>query len=117
MAYLESEHHKIIRKYLEGWKPKVRLGKECDTERFVNAVFWICYSGSQWRELPDEYGHWNTVYKRFSDWGELGIWQGLLKHLNEKDIDLEYVMIDSTVIRAHACCSTGKKKRRNQKKD
>ena len=101
---------KMIKEYLLRWKPKIRLGDNKDLERFLNAVLWICYSGSQLRELPLEYGNWNTVYKRHADWGRSGIWQGLLTYLSAQDSDLEYVMVDSTVVRAHACCTTGKKR-------
>ena len=84
--------------------------KDKDLRRYLNGVVWICYSGAQIRELPKEYGNWNTVYKRYAEWGKLGIWQGLLRYLVEQDSDLELVMVDSTVVRAHACCSTGKKR-------
>jgi len=117
MQELRDVDFKVIKKYLTGWKPKVRLGSDEDLRSFLNASLWICYSGAQYRELPKCYGNWNTVYKRYSDWGNLGVWQGLLKHLAEMDSDLEYVMVDSTVVRAHACCSTGQKKRRRTRKD
>ena len=106
---LKAKDIKMIKEYLMSWKPKIRLGKEKDLERFLKAVHWICYSGSQLRELPAEYGNGNTVYNRYADWGRLGIWQGLLTYISAQDSDLEYVMVDSTVIRAHACCTTGKK--------
>ena len=113
---LKAKDIKMIKAYLMRWKPKIRLGKEKDLERFLKAVHWICYSGSQLRELPAEYGNGNTVYKRYADWGRLGIWQGLRTYISAQDSDLEYVMVDSTVIRAHACCTTGKKKKPRLKK-
>jgi len=113
---LKAKDLKMIKEYLLRWKPKIRLGQEKDLERFLQAVHWICYSGCQLRELPPEYGNWNTVYKRYADWGRLGIWQGLLSYISAQDSDLEYVMVDSTVVRAHACCTTGKKKKPRQRK-
>lgn len=112
MERLRDQDFKVIKEYLTGWKPQIRLGQDDTLRRFLEGVLWICYSGAQIRELPTQYGHWNTVYKRYADWGKLGIWQGLLDYLAKQDSDLEYVMVDSTVVRAHACCSTGQKKRR-----
>lgn len=118
MQELRDVEYSAIKDYLKGhWVPKVRLGTDEDLRQFLNGATWILYSGSQLREWPEKYGQWNSVYKRFSDWGKLGVWQGLLKYLSEQDSDLEYVMIDSTVVRAHACCSTGQKKRRKRQKD
>jgi putative transposase len=106
---LKDKDFETLKQYLSSWKPRIRLGQDKDLRLFLNAVLWLCYSGSQLRELPVQYGHWNTVYKRYSDWGDLGIWQALLAHLAQQDSDLEYVMVDSTIVRAHACCSTGQK--------
>jgi transposase len=116
MQELSDKDFRLLKAYLETKKPLIRLGKDEDLRKFLNGARWIAYSGSQIRELPEKYGHWNTVYKRYSDWGKAGIWQDLLKYLAEKDSDLEYVMVDSTVVRAHACCSTGKKKSRKTTK-
>ena len=116
MEELRFQDFEVIKDYLIGWKPQIRLGSDDNLRKFLNGVLWICYSGAQIRELPTKYGHWNTVYKRYADWGRLGIWQGLLEHLAREDSDLEYVMVDSTVVRAHACCSTGQKKRPRKNK-
>jgi transposase len=74
--------------------------KSC--KRFIEATFWIAKTGAQWRELPEEYGNWNTVFSRFNVWSKKHLWEELLNFC-AKDPDLEYVMIDATIVRAHAC--------------
>ncbi len=80
---------------------------EANCRRFVEAVFWMARSGSQWRLLPPEYGAWNTVYRRFSDWAKKGVWYKMMYYF-QSDSDMEYIMIDSTILRAHACASPSK---------
>ena len=83
----------------------VRNDDNC--RQFVEAVFWLARSGSQWRLLPKEYGDWNAVYRRFSDWAKKGIWYKMLYYF-QSDADMEYIMIDSTILRAHACATPKK---------
>ena len=83
--------------------------QEAATRRFVENVLWVARAGCAWRLLPEEYGSWNSIYKRFARWQEKGVWQALLKGLSG-DADLEWLMLDSTVVRAHACAAGAKKK-------
>ena len=75
-----------------------RTGK--DTRLFIDAVLWIARTGAPWRDLPSEFGPWYTVYTRFWRWSRKGVWERLFKHLRE-DPDFEYLIIDSTIVRAH----------------
>ncbi len=78
-----------------------------DNRLFVDAVLWIARTSSPWRDLPDAFGNWNSVYVRFSRWAKQGAWESLFKAL-AGDPDFEYLIIDSTIVRAHQHASGAK---------
>ena len=49
-----------------------------DNRRFVEAVLWIARTGATWRDLPEDFGPWNSVYVRFRRWAEDGVWERVL---------------------------------------
>ena len=71
-----------------------------DNRRFFEAVMWIARTGVPWRDLPPEHGNWSSVHKRFIRWSKKGVWQMIFNTL-AVDADTEWLMIDSTIVRAH----------------
>ena len=71
-----------------------------DNRRFVEAVMWVGKNEARWRSLPKEYGNWNSTHRRFRRWSRQGVWQMIFNTL-AASADTEWLMIDSTIIRAH----------------
>ena len=78
-----------------------------DNRNFVNGVLWVLRSGARWYDLPERYGKWKTVHKRFTRWAKSGVWEKVFKSLL-KDRDNAYMMLDSSLVKAHQQAATGK---------
>jgi len=93
----------------EQWKQIAPIipGKEGDPGRsgednrlFLEAVLWIARTGSPWRDLPEYFGKWFSVWKRFRRWALKGVFEKIFIALSG-DPDFEYAMIDGTIIKVH----------------
>lgn len=85
----------------------------------LEAIFWIHRTGAPWRDLPEEYGKWSTVYERFRRWRQSGLFQKLVDALAARKadkIDFEFSAADGSNIRAHRCAAGALKKGRKRKK-
>src|ERR1700679_714875 len=80
-----------------------------DDRLFVEAVLFRYRAGIPWRDLPERFGDWKNVHRRFSRWAETSVWERVFQHLAD-DADNEYAMIDSTIVRAHQHSAGAQKK-------
>lgn len=108
---LKDNEWKKIQTFLRSYG-QVKVGSARECRRFVEGVLWMARSGAAWRLLPREYGKWNSVYKRFARWCEAGVWEALFENFAH-DPDMENLMVDSTIVRAHPCAAGAQKKWRS----
>jgi transposase len=78
-------------------------GRKPTNHRLVlDGIFWIARTGSPWRDLPEEFGKWSSVYRQFRRWTLAGLWEQIMDALNESGaVPHALQMIDSTVVRVH----------------
>ena len=99
---LTDDEWELVEPYL----PLGVSGPIPDLRSYFNAVMWRFRTGSPWRDVPESYGSWSTVYDRFRMWTRDGIFQTLMDAMIAEaaargDVDLGLVSVDSTVARAH----------------
>src|SRR5258707_1377407 len=92
-----------------------------DDRRILNGIFWILRSGAPWRDLPERYGPWTTVYDRFRRWRNAEVFQKMLNALatqarHRERIDFEFGAVDGSVVRAHKSAAGARKKGLRPKK-
>ena len=105
---LRDDQWDRIRGLLPGREGSVGV-TAADNRRFVEAVLYRYRAGIPWRDLPERFGDWKNVHRRFSRWAESGVWERVFAHL-ATDADNEYAMLDSTIVRAHQHSAGAKKK-------
>lgn len=89
-----------------------------DHRTVLNGILWVLRTGAPWRDLPERYGPWPSVYSRFRRWQQAGVWERLLADLQTQadtagDLDWGLHFVDSTVIRAHQHAAGARKKGRS----
>ncbi|UCI24489.1 IS5 family transposase [Mesorhizobium sp. B2-8-5] len=88
---------------IKGFVPGGRKGKRgprADNRKFLDALLWMARSGGRWRDLPERLGDYRSVKRRYYRWIEMGVLDDMLAAL-AREADLEWLMIDSTIVRAH----------------
>lgn len=94
-------------KHLLPGQPGQHGGVAQDNRRFLNAILWIARTGAPWRDLPERLGNWNSQWRRFDRWASKGRLAQIADALRDPDLDV--LILDSTVIRAHPCAAGSKK--------
>ena len=89
---ISDEHWERIKDFLPGQEGDPGVTAE-DNRLFVDAILWIGKTGSPWRDLPERFGKWNSVWKRFDRWAAKGVWERIFREL--QDADLEWLLLDS----------------------
>jgi transposase len=87
-----------------------KRGPRTNNRLFLDALLWMARSGGRWRDLPALYGDYRTVKRRYYDWIGRGVLGAILEALNQ-EADLEWLCIDSIVIRAHSQAAGARKKK------
>ena len=93
----DDEWEQIKRYIPEEQESNTRGRPSKDSRTMLNGIFWILRSGASWRDLPERYGAWQTVYKRFAKWSEAGIFEKIFTDL-AAEADMQDISIDSTCI-------------------
>jgi transposase len=85
--------------------PKGRGRPPMDMRTTVEGIAWRFRTGAPWRDVPERYGHWNSIYQRFADWSVDGTWARVLAAVQGEAAaagEVEWtVSVDSTVTRVH----------------
>lgn len=106
---LRDDQFARIENLLPGGPGHVGRDSEKGNRLFVEAVIWKFRSGAPWRDVPERFGDWKNIHRRFSRWAASGVWESLFKALRD-DPDNEYAMIDATIVRAHQHSAGARKK-------
>lgn len=86
---------------------KPAVGRPNAEHRVVlDGILWKLRTGAPWRDLPERYGPWSTVYSRFFRWRRAGVWDRLFAAVPARadaagELDWEVHSVDGTVVRAH----------------
>ena len=96
--------------------PPAETGRPQRNRRtMVDEILWILRTGSPWRDLPDEFGPWETVYGCFDRWNADGTLDEILQRLRAAQVDIgaieeDFWYVDGSIVRAHRCTGGGGKK-------
>ena len=102
---ITNEQWERLRPLLPPQKPH-RGRPNVDHRRIINGILWLDRTGAPWRDMPKDYGPWQTIATRFYRWRRAGIWDRILTALQERDdrkgkLDWHLHHVDGTIVRAH----------------
>jgi hypothetical protein len=84
-AYLTDEQWALVRPLLPPQSGEIGR-PPLDHRRVLGGILWVARTGSSWREMPEEYGKWESAYRRHELWTNQGLWQRILRALGEQDL-------------------------------
>jgi transposase len=102
---------RILRVLLPVERERGKRGRGRPPERnrdIINGVLWRLRTGAPWRDVPEKYGNWNSIYRRFRRWSASGVWESVAMALAETMAESGHYNIDSTTVRAHVSAAGGK---------
>jgi len=98
---LSDEEWALIAPHLPGGDGRPRVGRPTQEDRRVlDGIFYILRTGAPWRDLPERYGPYTTVYNRFNRWAKAGVWARVFESL-ARGSPASLRLIDSSIVRAH----------------
>lgn len=106
---LRDDQWEQVKPFVPGGR-KGKRGPRSDGRRFFDALLWMARSGARWRDLPERFGPYQTAKRRYYHWIEMGVFDRLFEAV-ARDPDLEWLMLDATVIRANAQAAGARRKR------
>jgi transposase len=89
---------------------KGKRGPRSNGRLFIDALLWMGRSGARWRDLPERFGPYERAKQRYYRWLRMGVFARIFEAVAAEP-DLEWVMLDATVIRAHAQAGGARRKR------
>ena len=98
-----------IKSFLPGRKESAGVTAK-DNRLFINAVIWIFKTGAPWRDLPERFGNWSSIHRRFTRWAKSGVFDQIFRILSE-DADMEFLLMDGTIVKAHQHAAGAQKKK------
>lgn len=100
--YLTDECWALISRYFPEQQGNKGFPSVIDNRTAFEAIVYRFRVGCPWRDLPESFGKWDTIYQRFRRWSESGVIEDALKIVYFlQGLDVSVVGIDSTVCRAH----------------
>ena len=113
----EERFEELIEPYLKKSKQKSGRPTKVSNYKFFCGVLYILRTGISWRDLPEEYGNWHTIYTRYKRWSETGFFWKLLHHLQSlKEIVLDIAFVDGSIVPLHRHGGGSLKKRGSKPK-
>lgn len=106
---LRDDQWERLKDFVPGGR-KGKRGPRSNNRLFLDALLWMARSGGRWRDLPDRFGPYQTVKRRYYRWIEMGVLDDMMTAL-AREADLEWVMIDSTIVRAHSQAAGARKEK------